>query len=79
MIDLPHMSPPQKRSITIAGHHTSVSLEEPFWQELGAIAKSRDLTRAALIGLIDQSRPQDTGLATALRLFVLDQVMARLK
>lgn len=78
MIDLPPMSPPQKRSVTIAGHHTSVSMEDPFWQELGAIAKSHDMTRAALIGLIDQNRPPDTGLATALRLFVLAQVKKKM-
>jgi predicted DNA-binding ribbon-helix-helix protein len=74
MTDLPPMTPPIKRSVTIDGHRTSVSLEDPFWQGLGTIARLRGLTRAALIGQIDHGRPPEVGLATALRLFVLAQV-----
>ncbi|RJE81472.1 ribbon-helix-helix domain-containing protein [Paracoccus sp. JM45] len=74
MIDLPPMSQPAKRSVTIDGHRTSVSLEDAFWKLLGAHAAARDITRAALIGQIDHGRPPDVGLATALRLFVLHQV-----
>lgn len=72
MIDLPAMTPPLKRSVTIDGHRTSVSLEDAFWKALAAQAAARDLTRATLIGQIDHARPPDVGLATALRLFVID-------
>ncbi len=71
MIDLPPMTPPLKRSVTIDGHRTSVSLEDPFWKALGTEAAARGLTRAALIGQIDRARPPEVGLATALRLFVV--------
>ncbi|MBM3606691.1 MAG: ribbon-helix-helix domain-containing protein [Alphaproteobacteria bacterium] len=72
MIDLPPMTAPIKRSVTIDGHRTSVSLEDPFWKALALEARTRGLTRAALIGQIDHARPPEVGLATALRLFVVD-------
>ena len=71
MIELPEMTPPLKRSVTIERHRTSVSLEEAFWQELGRIASNHNETRATLIARIDRTRPPEVGLATALRLFVL--------
>lgn len=71
MIDLPPMTPPIKRSVTIDGHRTSVSLEDPFWKALAVEAGARGVTRAVLIGQIDHARPPEVGLATALRLFVL--------
>ena len=73
-LTLPPMTPPLKRSVTIDGHRTSVSLEDAFWHHLSAIAKRRGETRANLIGQIDHARPQEVGLATALRLFVLAQI-----
>ncbi|WP_265502248.1 ribbon-helix-helix domain-containing protein [Paracoccus beibuensis] len=75
MIDLPPMTPPLKRSVTIDGHRTSVSLEDPFWKALAEAAAARGVTRAALIGRIDHARPPDVGLATALRLFVVDALI----
>lgn len=75
--DLPPMTPPIKRSVTIDGHRTSVSLEDPFWHELGAAAKARGVTRAVLIGQIDHARPPEVGLATALRLFILAEMRRR--
>ena len=75
MADLPPPSPvlsaPVKRSVTIGGHRTSVSLEDAFWRELRLIARRRGETTAALIARIDSRRPADVGLATALRLYVL--------
>ena len=68
---LPLMSAPVKRSVTIGGHRTSVSLEDGFWSELKLIARRRGETAAALIARIDSRRPADVGLATALRLYVL--------
>lgn len=69
--DLPPMTPPLKRSVTIDGHRTSVSLEDAFWTALGEAALTRGMTRAVLIGRIDHARPAEVGLATAIRLFVL--------
>lgn len=76
MIDLPPMSAPRKRSVTIEGHATSVSLEDAFWRALDQQARLVGQTRACLIGQIDRARPPEVGLATALRLFVLAQVQA---
>lgn len=63
---------PVKRSIMIAGHRTSVSLEGPFWQGLKELADAEDLTVAQLIAQIDAARGDvDTGLSGALRVAVL--------
>ena len=62
----------KKRSITIHGHRTSVSLEEPFWTILHAIAAQRGLSLARLVQMIDKER--DGGLSSALRLFVLAEL-----
>ena len=61
-----------KRSLTIAGHRTSVSLEEPFWDALGEIAIKRKTSLASLIAGIDGTRPDDTNLSAAVRVFELD-------
>lgn len=74
MIDLPAMAPPVKRSVSIDGHRTSVSLEDPFWRAIAEAARSRGITRAQLIGEIDHARPPTVGLATALRLFVVAEL-----
>jgi len=62
----------KKRSITIAGHRTSVSVEEPFWQALGEIAATEDASIAATIAAIDRDRPADVSLSAAIRVFALD-------
>ena len=62
----------KKRSVTIQGHRTSVSLEEPFWTTLRAIAAQRGLSLANLVQIIDRER--DGGLSSALRLFVLAEL-----
>jgi len=59
---------PQKRSVVIAGHRTSLSLEEPFWRDLGEIARKRGLSLNALVATVDAGR--DGNLSSALRLFV---------
>ncbi|HXP30989.1 MAG TPA: ribbon-helix-helix domain-containing protein [Stellaceae bacterium] len=61
---------PRKRSVLIAGHATSFSLEEPFWRDLAAIAKRRGLSLNALVASIDAERRGN--LSSTLRLFVLD-------
>lgn len=73
-LDLPPMAPPAKRSVTIDGHRTSVSLEEAFWRGMADAARARGMTRADLIGRIDHARPPEVGLATALRLFVVSEL-----
>jgi predicted DNA-binding ribbon-helix-helix protein len=61
-----------KRSIVVAGHKTSVSLEDAFWKGLREIAFKRDVTLSELVGSIDADR-QDGNLSSAIRLFVLGQ------
>ena len=64
-------SPVVKRSIVLAGHKTSVSLEDEFWTGLKDIAGKRLMTLSALVDRIDVHRQQGN-LSSALRLFVLD-------
>ena len=64
-------SPVIKRSIVIAGHKTSVSLEDAFWKGLKDIATGRDMTLSDLVAAIDSER-QHGNLSSAIRLFVLD-------
>lgn len=61
-----------KRSLTVAGHRTSISLEDPFWQALGEIAAARGASVAALVADIDGARPDGANLSAAIRIFVLD-------
>ena len=63
-----------KRSVRIAGHATSVSLEAAFWQGLCDIAASRGLSVNALLMAIDAGRSGN--LSSAIRLFVLDRARA---
>jgi predicted DNA-binding ribbon-helix-helix protein len=65
-------SPVVKRSIVIAGHKTSVSLEEAFWKGLKEIASNREMTLSDLVASIDTGRHQGN-LSSAIRLFVLDR------
>ena len=60
----------QKRSVKIAGHPTSVSLEQEFWDELMRIASLKGLSLNALITKVDEEREQ-SNLSSALRLYVL--------
>ena len=59
-----------KRSIIIAGHKTSVSVEDEFWNGLKEIAGERDMTLAELVRTIDANR-NHPNLSSAIRLFVL--------
>ncbi len=69
-------SPVVKRSIVIAGHKTSVSLEDAFWSALKEIAIIRRMTLSDLVGSIDADR-QHGNLSSAIRLFVLDHYQGR--
>jgi len=64
-------SPVVKRSIVIAGHKTSVSLEDAFWKGLKDIAVGREMTLSDLVASIDSTR-QHGNLSSAIRLYVLD-------
>jgi len=69
-----------KRSLTIARHRTSVSLEEPFWTALAEIAAAKGKSVAGLVSEIDQGRDEtsgDTSLSAAIRLYVLEQIQAK--
>lgn len=71
------MSRPVKRSLTLNGHRTSVSLEDEFWHAFRRIADGRGSGINTLAAEIDAGRGTDTGLATAIRLFVLADLQAR--
>jgi len=60
-----------KRSIVVAGHKTSVSLEDAFWQGLKDIAHAREMTLSDLVATIDTDR-HEGNLSSAIRLFVLE-------
>ena len=67
----------RKRSVTIDGHRTSVSLEDGFWTELATIARARGLSLNALIAEIDHAREAPGNLSSALRLYVLEELRKR--
>lgn len=61
-----------KRSVRIAGHMTSISLEEPFWDALKDLAKRQNISLSVLIGKVDETR-DSANLSSALRVYVLEQ------
>jgi predicted DNA-binding ribbon-helix-helix protein len=65
-----------KRSVAIAGHRTSVSLEQSFWDELKRLAQERGVSVNALIADIDARRAR-TNLSSAIRLEILDDLKQR--
>lgn len=67
----------RKRSISIRGHRTSFSLEQPFLDELATIAGARGTTIAALVAEVDATRPRATNLSSALRVHVLEWLKSR--
>lgn len=73
-------SGPVKRSITIAGHPTSISLEPIFWSALEQAAAEAQLPISALVARIDAeriARPQPPNLASALRVWLFKHAQAR--
>ena len=66
----------QKRSLTIHGHRTSISLEEPFWIALKEISRAREQSVASLVKMIDQERVG--GLSSAIRVFILAELRRQL-
>ncbi|MBV8530658.1 MAG: ribbon-helix-helix domain-containing protein [Candidatus Eremiobacteraeota bacterium] len=68
----------RKRSVTIDGHRTSISLEDAFWKELGQIAATRGLSLNALVAEIDHARGTGGNLSSALRLHVLEALRRKI-
>ena len=69
---------PVKHSVTLRGHRTSIALEDEFWADLRQIAVEKDMSLNALVAEIDVLRDIGTGLASAIRLYVLRSLKARL-
>lgn len=82
----------RKRSVTLAGHRTSISLEEIFWRQLKQAAVEEGLSLAALVGRIDLQRLEATpeasadashrpvvGLSSALRVYVVQRLCRQLE
>jgi len=70
----------RKRSVLIAGHRTSLSLEAAFWEQLKAIAERRGLSLNKLVEEIDRARAADekpANLSSAIRVFVLRHLQDR--
>lgn len=68
----------RKRSVTIDGHRTSISLEDAFWTELSALSQARGLSLNALVAEVDHGRaPDGNNLSSALRLYVLGELKRR--
>lgn len=65
------MTRPVKRSFSIKGHRTSISIEAPFWDALRQAAAQEGMALAALVAQIDANRGE-AGLSSAVRVWVLD-------
>ncbi len=70
--DLPNQAVSKKRSVVVAGHRTSVSLEPIFWDQLRALAAQRRVSVNELVTQIDQQRAGS--LSSAIRVFVLESI-----
>ncbi len=64
----------EKRSMSIAGHRTSVALEPEFWAALEGLAVARGVSLASLVAEIDGARSPDRNLASAIRVTILAEV-----
>ena len=77
-MERPDYAPPRKRSVLIAGHQTSISLEPMFWQLLEAEAKKRGWSLNALIAAVDAERldaERTPNLTSALRQWLLARAL----
>ena len=70
---------PRKHSLTLRGHRTSVSLEEPFWLEFKSIAMRDGRSVNELAASIDATRGNSMGLASAIRLYILRDLQMRVE
>lgn len=80
-LTLPEDIAVKKRSIRIAGHSSSITLEQPFWDILHHIAQERDISMAQLVSDIDRSRAHDAGgsnLSGTIRVYILMYLTAKI-
>jgi len=70
-------SRPEKHSLTLHGHRTSVSMEAAFWLAVRNLALSRGQSLNALAAEIDAARPPEVGLASAIRVHLLQEALSR--
>lgn len=68
---------PKKHSLTLKGHRTSVSLEDPFWHQFKLIAEEKNIALNELASDIDSFRGTDIGLASAIRLYILEYIISK--
>ena len=68
---------PKKHSLTLKGHRTSVSLEDPFWYQFKKISAEKGIALNVLAAEIDDERGIGIGLASAIRLYILDHIIAK--
>ena len=68
----------RKRSITIDGHRTSITLEDEFWRELSALARDRKLSLNALVAEVDHRKGALGNLSSALRVHVLESLRGKI-
>ena len=66
------MNRPIKRSFSLKGHRTSISIEDTFWQALREAAQEKGMSLAALVSQIDDARGTDCGLSSAVRVWILE-------
>jgi len=72
-----HDARPRKRSLTLRGHRTSVSLEDAFWDAFQRLAAEKGLSVNELAAQIDAARGVTAGLASAIRVYVLSEAQRR--
>ena len=70
---------PIKHSLTLQGHRTSVTLEAEFWQAFRTIAEEKGIALNALAAEVDAGRAPETGLASAIRVYVLRHYRAQVR
>jgi predicted DNA-binding ribbon-helix-helix protein len=68
----------RKRSITIEGHRTSITLEDAFWRELTVLARDRQLSLNALVAEVDRRKGGPGNLSSALRVHVLETLRGKI-
>ena len=82
MVDRSPYHPPVKRSVTISGHQTSISLEPLFWDMLKSASEETGLAVNALVAAIDNERlasPTPSGLAGAIRIWLVERLRTKSK
>ncbi|MER0237728.1 ribbon-helix-helix domain-containing protein [Fulvimarina sp. MAC8] len=68
-----------KRSLSIRGHRTSITLEEAFWRRLNNLAEEQAMSIAELVAEIDETRNATVNLSSALRVHILEEALGRLE